>query len=225
MLADPRAKSLSDDFAFQWLHLSKLDEITPDRTQFPQASRLLDPRGMFKEELRLFIDSVLRSDRSVFDLLTADYTFLNERLAMHYGIETVKGSALPSSDARQPGALRPAGQGRHPDVDRVSQSHLARAARRLDPRSPARHAAARTAAQRPDAAGKQARSAGANAAGEARAAPRESDVCRLSRRDGSARVRAGEFQRGRSVPRERPRHADADRFHRSAAGRHDDQRT
>ena len=45
MLADPRAKSLSEDFAFQWLHLSKLDEITPDRTQFPQASRLLDPRG------------------------------------------------------------------------------------------------------------------------------------------------------------------------------------
>jgi mono/diheme cytochrome c family protein len=92
MLADPRAKSLSNDFAFQWLHLSRLDEITPDRTQFPQASRLLDPRGMFKEELRLFLDSVLRSDRSVFELLTADYTFLNERLAMHYGIETVKGS-------------------------------------------------------------------------------------------------------------------------------------
>src|SRR5262245_53695021 len=92
MFADSRAKSLSDDFAFQWLHLSKLDEIAPDRTQFPYASRLLDPRTMFKEELRLFIDSVLRSDRSVYELLTADYTFLNERLAMHYGIETVKGS-------------------------------------------------------------------------------------------------------------------------------------
>jgi hypothetical protein len=99
MLADARAKSLSSDFAFQWLHLSKLDEITPDRTQFPQASRLLDPRGMFREELRLFIDSVLRPSTdaqgrqpSVFELLTADYTFLNERLAMHYGIETVKGS-------------------------------------------------------------------------------------------------------------------------------------
>jgi mono/diheme cytochrome c family protein len=92
MLADARAESLSDEFAFQWLHLSKLDEITPDRAQFPHASNLLDPRGMFKEELRLFIDSVLRSDRSIFELLTADYTFLNERLAMHYGIETVKGS-------------------------------------------------------------------------------------------------------------------------------------
>jgi hypothetical protein len=92
MLADSRAKTLSDDFGFQWLHVSKLDEITPDRTQFPQASRLLDPRRMFKEELRLFLDSVFRGDRSVFELLTANYTFLNERLGMHYGIETVKGS-------------------------------------------------------------------------------------------------------------------------------------
>jgi len=92
MLADPRAESLSDDFAFQWLHLSKLDEITPDRGQFPHASGLLDPRALFKEELRLFVNSVLRSDQSVFNLLTADYTFLNERVAMLYGIETVKGS-------------------------------------------------------------------------------------------------------------------------------------
>ena len=92
MLADPRAKSLADDFAFQWLHIAKLNEITPDRTQFPHASGLLDPRGMLKEELRLFLDSVLRSDRSVYELLTADYTFLNERLAMHYGIQTVKGA-------------------------------------------------------------------------------------------------------------------------------------
>jgi hypothetical protein len=92
MLADDRAISLVDDFAFQWLHLGKLDEITPDRGQFPQASGLLDPRAMLKEELRLFIDSVLRSDRSVVDLMTADHTFLNERLAMHYGIETVKGA-------------------------------------------------------------------------------------------------------------------------------------
>jgi mono/diheme cytochrome c family protein len=94
MLADPRAVSLVDDFAFQWLNLAKLDTITPDRGQFPHASGLLDPRDMLKEELRLFLDSVLRSDRSVVELLTADYTFLNERLAMHYGIETVKGSAF-----------------------------------------------------------------------------------------------------------------------------------
>src|SRR6185295_16775595 len=92
MIADPRAKSLVDDFAFQWLNVEKLDEIAPDGRLFPQASGLLDPRGLFKEELQLFIDSVLRSDRSVTELLTANYTFLNERLAEHYGIETVKGS-------------------------------------------------------------------------------------------------------------------------------------
>jgi len=92
MLADERAISLVDDFAFQWLDLSKLDEIVPDRGQFPHASGLLDPRDLLKEELRLFIDSVLRGNRNVVDLMTADYTFLNERLAMHYGIETVKGA-------------------------------------------------------------------------------------------------------------------------------------
>jgi hypothetical protein len=92
MLADPRSMSLVDDFAFQWLDVAKLDEIVPDRGEFPHASGLLDPRDMLKEELRLFIDSVLRGDGRVLDLMTADHTFLNERLAMHYGIETVKGS-------------------------------------------------------------------------------------------------------------------------------------
>jgi len=106
MIADPRATSLTDDFAFQWLNVGKLDTIVPDRGEFPHASGLLDPRDMLKEELRLFIDSVLRPSAyaqgapsevegrngSVVDLLTADHTFLNERLAMHYGIETVKGA-------------------------------------------------------------------------------------------------------------------------------------
>lgn len=108
MLADPRALSLVDDFAFQWLDLAKLDEITPDRSEFPHASGLLDPRDLFKEELRLFVDSVLRSDRSVVELLTADHTFLNERLAMHYGIETVKGARfrrVALEDTRRRGLL------------------------------------------------------------------------------------------------------------------------
>jgi hypothetical protein len=92
MLADERAKSLVEDFAFQWLDVAKLDEIVPDRGQFPQASGLLDSRDLLKEELRLFVDSVFRGDGSVVDLLTADYSYLNERLAMLYGIETVKGA-------------------------------------------------------------------------------------------------------------------------------------
>lgn len=94
MLADERSKTLVNDFAAQWLHLSKLDEINPNGGMFRYASRFLDPRPMFKEELSLFIDSVLRSDQSVVRLLDADYTFLNERLAAHYGIENVKGSAF-----------------------------------------------------------------------------------------------------------------------------------
>ena len=100
MLADERAKSLVEDFAFQWLDVAKLDEIVPDRGQFPHASGLLDMRALMKEELRLFVDSVLRSDRSVVELLTADYTYLNERLAMHYGIETVKGARFRESSCR-----------------------------------------------------------------------------------------------------------------------------
>jgi hypothetical protein len=92
MLADKRADSLVDDFAFEWLNLAKLDEISPDNRLFPQASGLLDPRALLKEELRLFIESVFRENRNVVELMTANYTYLNERLAMHYGIETVKGA-------------------------------------------------------------------------------------------------------------------------------------
>ena len=165
MLADPRAKSLSDDFAFQWLHLAKLDEITPDRGQFPHASGLLDPRAMFKEELRLFIDSVLRSDRSVLELLTADYTFLNERLAMHYGIETVKGShfrRVTLDDKARHGLL---GKGAILMLTAYPNrtSPVLRGAWILDrllgtpPSDPP--------LERPDAAGKQTRSAGARHCG------------------------------------------------------------
>ena len=173
MLADPRAKSLSDDFAFQWLHIAKLDEITPDRAQFPHASGLLDPRALLKEELRLFLDSVLRSDRSVFDLLTADYTFLNERLAMHYGIETVKGAHFRRVTLDDPARHGLLGKGADPDDDGVSQPHVAGAARRLDPGPPARHAAGRSAARRAVAAGEPARPAGAR-----RCAPGSSSTAR-----------------------------------------------
>ncbi|MBX5460048.1 MAG: DUF1592 domain-containing protein [Steroidobacteraceae bacterium] len=88
MLADPRAETLASNFAFQWLNIGKLDEIKPDMNLFPYAA---DPREDFRTELRLFIDSVFREDRSVLELLSANYTFLNERLALHYGINNVRG--------------------------------------------------------------------------------------------------------------------------------------
>ena len=91
MLADPRSKTLASDFVFQWLEMSKLDQIVPDRDVFPNASGFMDPRQDFKTELTLFADSIFREDRSVVDLLNAKQTFLNERLALQYGITDVKG--------------------------------------------------------------------------------------------------------------------------------------
>jgi hypothetical protein len=90
MLADPRSQALASNFAFQWLNMAKLAEIRPDVALFPNLNG--DIRTDFREELRLFVDSVFRENRSVLDLLSADYTFVNERLALHYGIRDVRGS-------------------------------------------------------------------------------------------------------------------------------------
>jgi hypothetical protein len=90
MLADPRASSLTTNFAAQWLHLRNLGIAAPDLERFPYFDENL--RDAFRTETELFFDSVLREDRSVLDLLNADYTFVNERLALHYGIPGVNGS-------------------------------------------------------------------------------------------------------------------------------------
>jgi hypothetical protein len=90
MLADTRSKTLIDNFAEQWLHLRNLKTSNPDLAAFPDFDDNL--RQAMKEETELFFDSIMREDRSVMDLLTADYTFVNERLARHYGIPNVYGS-------------------------------------------------------------------------------------------------------------------------------------
>ena len=89
MLADPRARSLATNFAGQWLNIGGLDLVNPDTNLFPDYTEDLVPA--FKEELYEFVWSIFGEDRSVVDLLTADWTFLNERLAMHYGIRGVRG--------------------------------------------------------------------------------------------------------------------------------------
>jgi mono/diheme cytochrome c family protein len=91
MLADPRSVTLASNFVHQWLDMKRLDEIVPDSAVFPYASGRSDPREDFRTELTLFADSLFREDRSVIDLLRARHTFLNERLALHYGISDVKG--------------------------------------------------------------------------------------------------------------------------------------
>ena len=90
MLADPRAHNLVTNFAAQWLHLRNLDSIAPDMRRFPDFDDNL--RQAFRRETELLVESVLREDRSALDLVRADYTFVNERLAKHYGIPHVYGS-------------------------------------------------------------------------------------------------------------------------------------
>jgi hypothetical protein len=90
MLADPKSKALVDNFAGQWLYLRNLKATQPDQNEFPDFDDNL--RQAFKREAELFFESILREDRSVTDLLTGDYTFVNERLARHYGIPNIYGS-------------------------------------------------------------------------------------------------------------------------------------
>jgi len=91
MLADPRSKTLASNFVFQWLDMTRLDAVVPDNDVFPYASGRMDPRQDFRTELTLFADSIFREDRNVVDLLRASHTYLNERLALQYGITDVKG--------------------------------------------------------------------------------------------------------------------------------------
>jgi mono/diheme cytochrome c family protein len=90
MLADDRADALVDNFAEQWLFLRNLKNSSPDPQIFPDFDDNL--RQAMRQETKLFFQSIVREDRSVMDLLNADYTFVNERLARHYGIPDVYGS-------------------------------------------------------------------------------------------------------------------------------------
>ena len=90
MLADPRSSAFVNNFAGQWLHLRNLRGIIPNSDLFPDFDDNL--RQAFQREAELFFESVLRENRSVLDLMNGDYTFVNERLARHYGINGVFGS-------------------------------------------------------------------------------------------------------------------------------------
>jgi hypothetical protein len=90
MLADPRSQAFVENFAGQWLLLRNLRGIVPDNATFPDFDDNL--RQAFRKETELFFESILRENRSALDLLNADYTFVNERLAKHYGIPNVAGS-------------------------------------------------------------------------------------------------------------------------------------
>jgi Protein of unknown function (DUF1592)/Protein of unknown function (DUF1588)/Protein of unknown function (DUF1585)/Protein of unknown function (DUF1587)/Protein of unknown function (DUF1595)/Planctomycete cytochrome C len=108
MLTDRRSQSLVTNFADQWLRLRNLDSITPDLRLFPDFDDNL--RQAFRRETELLVEGVLREDRSVLDLLKSDHTYLNERLARHYGIPHVYGSRFRrvalGEDSQRGGLLR-----------------------------------------------------------------------------------------------------------------------
>src|SRR3989442_420717 len=108
MLADPRSYNLASNFAGQWLRLRNLESVSPNVRQYPDFDDNL--RQAFRQETELFVDSIRREDRSVLDLLKTDYTFLNERMATHYGIQNVYGSCCRrvtlGADSKRGGLLR-----------------------------------------------------------------------------------------------------------------------
>lgn len=106
MLADPRATALVTNFAFQWLKVDDMDRINPDQAAYPAFDE--DLRAAFKKEMELFLGSVLLQDHDVLELLTANYTFVNGRLALHYGVPDVLGSdfrRVTLTDSRRWGLL------------------------------------------------------------------------------------------------------------------------
>jgi hypothetical protein len=106
LLSDNRAKALVNNFAFQWLRVREIDSAMPDAVLYPNFDGNL--KTAMRREVEMFIDSIFDEDRSVLDLLTADYTYLNERLAAHYGVPDVRGNQMRRvtlTDSRRFGIL------------------------------------------------------------------------------------------------------------------------
>jgi hypothetical protein len=109
MLADPKSEALTRTFAFQWLHLQNLRDWSPDLFLFPDFDRTLTQAMV--DETELLFDNVMRQDRPLTELLTANYTFVNERLARHYGIPNVSGSRFRRVELTDPNRFGLLGQG------------------------------------------------------------------------------------------------------------------
>ncbi len=152
MLADQRARALVTNFAGQWLYLRDLKSANPDSREFPDFDDNL--RQAFQRETEMLFESILREDRSVLDLLDADYTFVNERLAKHYGIAGIYGPDFRRvpvpSDARRGSA----GTRKHAAGHLQRQSHVSGAAGQVDSGESAGQPASPAAAQCAAAQGK-----------------------------------------------------------------------
>jgi hypothetical protein len=145
MLADDRSTALVTNFAGQWLHLRNLASATPDKNEFPEFDDNM--RQAFQRETELFVESQVRDDRAAPELLTANYTFLNEQLARHYRSPTSMES-LPARDAHGQSTVRPARAGQHSHGDVIRQPHVTHAAWQVRARHLPRRSAAGAAARR-----------------------------------------------------------------------------
>ena len=214
MLADPRSKSLVTNFAFEWLKVRDLDKIDPDAVLFPNFDQSL--KQAFRREMEMFVESIIREDRSVMDLVTADYTFVNERLAAHYGIPDVRGDAVPARHADRFESLRPARQRRGVAGHVVSQSHVFGAAWRLDSGEHPGNAAGSAASGCRRFQGKQGRREAEDGARDHGTASCEAIVQRMPRSDGSARICAGKLRRHRRMANQGSLGRNSDRCVRQA---------
>ena len=212
MLADPKSKALIENFTGQWLNVRGMAAMEPVVNLFPDFDSTL--REAFRKETEMFFDSVVHEDRSILDLLTADYTFVNERLAKHYGIPNVYGSQFrrvqlgPEMDMRRgllgKGALLTVTSqaARTSPVTRGKwflQTFLGVSPPDPPPNVPAIKPAAN------DAAGN---TKDADDAADDGAAPRESGLRHLPQHLRAARPRARELRCGRDLADRGRRHAD-----------------
>jgi hypothetical protein len=109
MLTDPRSEALTSNFAGQWLHLQNLKDANPDLFLYPNFDKSLSQS--MRRETELLFDSLMREDRNLLDLLTANYTFVNERLAKHYGIPNILGNRFRRVTLTDPNRFGLLGQG------------------------------------------------------------------------------------------------------------------
>ncbi len=150
MIADQRADALVSNFAGQWLQLRNLEsKVRPDILVFPDFDDNI--REAFRRETEMLFAHILRENRSVLELLSADYTFVNERLARHYGIPGVYGSRFRQVEADRSEPPRAARTRQHPVADVGGDAHVAGLSRQVHPQHVPQHAAAAAAAERADA--------------------------------------------------------------------------
>ena len=160
MLADRRSDAMTDEFTGQWLQLRNLDKVTPDLLMFPDFDD--NVRQAFRKETELLFNSIVRENRSALDLLDADYTFLNERLARHYGIKGVYGSQFRRVDVTDPNRQGPAGPRELPVAHLSRNPDIAYHSWEVCALEPPEHAAAAATGRRAGARRERARGPAVN---------------------------------------------------------------